>query len=83
MCINIAIQTYNFKPSQLDDGLDESPTVTVEEDNKLGKNRGILKPSLAFVKTKRRVKSSLIDPLSFADTGQGIPPDRTGKQRPF
>ena len=30
--------------AKLDDGLDESP--------KLGKNRGILKPSWAFVKTK-------------------------------
>jgi hypothetical protein len=51
--INIAIQSYYFKPSQLDDGLDESPTVTVEEDNKLGKNRGILKPRWAFVKTHK------------------------------
>ena len=37
--------------AKLDDGLDESPTVMVGEDNnkQLGKNRGILKPSWAFV----------------------------------
>ena len=42
----------NTNLAKLDDGLDESPTVMVEEDNnnKLGKNRGILKPSLAFIK---------------------------------
>ena len=42
--------------TQLDDGHDKSPTVMVGEatnKTKLGKNRGILKPSWAFVKTKR------------------------------
>ena len=39
---------------KLGDGLDESPIVMVGEKqmNKLGKNRGILKPSWAFVETK-------------------------------
>jgi hypothetical protein len=44
--------------AKLDDGLDESPTVMVGEDNKqktiFGKNRGILKHSWAFVKTKNK-----------------------------
>ena len=39
--------------AKLDDGLDESPAVMFGEDNnkQLGKNRGILKPSWAFVET--------------------------------
>ena len=40
--------------AKLDNGLDESHTVMVGEDNthkKLGKNRGILKPSWPFVET--------------------------------
>ena len=46
--------------AKLDDGLDESPTVMVGEDiNKLGKNRGILKPSWAFVETNNRGYLSL------------------------
>ena len=52
---------YDTTPSlaKLDDGLDESPTVmvgdkTITTTNKLGKNRGILKPSWAFVKTNTK-----------------------------
>jgi hypothetical protein len=40
--------------AKLDNGLDESHTVMVGEDKthkKLGKNRGILKPSWPFVET--------------------------------
>ena len=45
----------NNNLAKLDDGLDESPTVMVGEDNnKLGKNRGILKPSWAFVETNKK-----------------------------
>ena len=40
-----------FNLAKLDDGFDESPTVMVGEDTKQ-KNRGILKPSWAFVATK-------------------------------
>ena len=47
----------NNNLAKLGDGLDESPTVMVGETTtttrQLGKNRGILKPSWAFVKTKR------------------------------
>ena len=40
--------------AKLGSGLHESPTVMFEDNNniKLGKNRGILKPSWAFVDTK-------------------------------
>ena len=44
----------NSNLAKLDDGLDESPTVMVgEEYNKLGKMRGIPKPSWAFVETNK------------------------------
>ena len=47
---NCTITSENL--AKLDDGLNESPTVMVGEDNKqLGKNRGILKQSWAFVET--------------------------------
>ena len=53
----ICTSIFQFKHisnlAKLDDGLDESPTVTVGEDNKIGKTRGILKPSWAFVKTNK------------------------------
>ena len=43
--------------AKLDSGLGKSPTVMVGEaknnNKKLGKNRGILKPSWALVETKR------------------------------
>jgi hypothetical protein len=46
---------YKQNLAKLDDGLAESPTVMVVEtknnNKKLGKNRGILKPSWAFVET--------------------------------
>ena len=46
------LQFVEVNLAKLDDGLDESPTVMFGEDNnKLGKNRGILKPSWASVKT--------------------------------
>jgi hypothetical protein len=43
----------NGNLAKLDNGLTNSPTVLVgeKEEDKLGKNRGILKPSWAFVET--------------------------------
>ena len=43
-------------PSQTRRGLDKSPTVLVGEkqQQQLRKNMGILKPSLAFVETKKK-----------------------------
>ena len=48
---------FDLNLAKLDDGLNESPTVMVIETKKTketnnGKNRGILKPSWAFVETK-------------------------------
>ena len=40
--------------AKLDDGLAESPTVMVVDKTKLGKNRGILKPSWAFGSQKKK-----------------------------
>ena len=58
LSVCLASGVVNFEKLQnlakLGDGLDESPTVMVGETNKtkqkrkLGKNRGILKPSWAF-----------------------------------
>ena len=44
--------------AKLDDGVDKSPTVMVvenkeKEEEKLSKNRGILKPNWAFVETNK------------------------------
>ena len=48
----MALQKYIFNLSKLGDGIDESPFVMVgDKQKKLGENRGILKPSWAFVKT--------------------------------
>jgi hypothetical protein len=53
--MKIKAKKNTFNLAKLDDGLDESPTVMVIETkskkSKLGKNRGILKPSWTFVKT--------------------------------
>ena len=50
---------YNINLAKLDDGLNKSPTVMVGEaknnNNKMGKNRGILKPSWAFVETNKPI----------------------------
>ena len=47
------IDEIRQKLAKLGDGLDESPTVmVVDRKQQLRKNRGILKPSWAFVKTK-------------------------------
>jgi hypothetical protein len=43
--------------AKLHDGIDKSPTVMVgdrKQKQKLGKNRGILKPSWAFIETNRK-----------------------------
>jgi hypothetical protein len=51
----VLASTKSENIAKLGDGLDESPTVMVGDNNKtrqLGKNRGILKPSWAFVETK-------------------------------
>ena len=49
--------------AKLDSGLDESPTVMVGETNKkrkkLGENKGILKPSWAFVETNININDYL------------------------
>ena len=47
----------NINLANQDEGLDESPTFMVVETNKkakLGKNRGLLKPSWAFVETNTK-----------------------------
>ena len=47
----------NSSLAKLDDGFDENPTVMFGEKQKtrqLGKNRGILKPSWAFVETNKQ-----------------------------
>ena len=57
-CCHISLELCQINDylAKLDDGLAESPTVMVVEtkqkqNKKLGKNRGILKPSWAFVET--------------------------------
>ena len=47
---------------KIGDGLDESPTVMVgEKQQQLCKNRGILKPSQAFVKPKSYLKCNFFE----------------------
>ena len=48
VCFKIRLSTS----AKLGDGLNKSPTIMFGEARQLGKNRGILKPSWAFSKTK-------------------------------
>ena len=56
---HMTFASANINLANQDEGLDESPAVMVVETNKkakLGKNRGILKPSWAFVETNTKTK---------------------------
>ena len=62
----------NINLAKQDDGLNESPTVMVVETNKktkFGKNRGILKPIWAFVKTNTKnhcnIKNNFINEFNL------------------